>query len=100
MTTAAGLENMGLRWYRVKPGEDIPITGMHYHDTQEEAFYVVEGELRVETPDREYQVGTGVFFIAEPESPHRAYNSPDATEDAIVVAMGAPAMNDGHAYTP
>lgn len=95
---AAGLETLGLRRYRVEPGEDVPLTGLHYHDRQEEAFYVVEGELRVETPDREYVLQEGQFFVAEPKSPHRAFNHPDSAADVVVIGIGAPSVKDGHPY--
>ena len=98
VSEAAGLERMGLRLYTVAPGEDIPLSGLHYHEKQEEAFFVVSGELRVETPEREYVVERGQFFIAEPESPHRAFNDADAEENAIVIGFGAPPISDGHAY--
>ena len=95
---AVGLENLGLRRYVVAPGEDVPLTGLHYHDEQEEAFYVVSGELRVETPEREYVVEADQFFVAEPGSPHRAFNAAGSDGDAIVVAVGAPSISDGHPY--
>lgn len=100
ISDAVGLEKLGLRRYDVAPGERIPVSGLHYHDEQEEVFYVVAGELRVETPDREYVVPADHFFVAEPGSPHRAFNAPDATENALVIAMGAPAVSDGHRYEP
>lgn len=95
---ALSMENLGLRRYDVAPGEDIPVSGLHYHDRQEEVFVVVEGELRVETPDREYLVEQGQLFVAEPESPHRAFNDAAATENAVVVAVGAPRVDDAHRY--
>jgi len=98
VSEAADLGEMGLRHYRVEPGEDIPVSGLHYHDRQEEAFYVVEGRLRVETPDEEFVVEAGQFFVAEPESPHRAFNGADGDEQAVVIGIGAPAVSDGHRY--
>ena len=95
---ATGLENLGLRRYVVAPGEDVPLTGLHYHDRQEEAFYVVSGQLRVETPEREYAVGADEFFVVGPESPHRAFNHPESQSAVVVVAVGAPPVSDGHAY--
>jgi len=95
---AIGLSNVSIRLYDVAPGEDVPLSGLHYHDEQEEAFYVVSGEIRVETPDREYVVSEGQFFVAEPKSPHRVFNASDATEDARIVAVGAPSVSDGHRY--
>ncbi|MEY7852230.1 cupin domain-containing protein [Natrarchaeobius sp. A-rgal3] len=96
VSEAAGMEQMGLRVYDVAPGEEIPLSGLHYHETQEEAFYVLEGELSVETPDHVYRVDQGEFFVAEPESPHRAHN--DSTERTKVIGMGAPPVSDGHVY--
>ncbi len=100
VSDAAGMETIGMRLYRVEPGEDIPLTGLHYHDRQEEAFYVLEGRLHVETPDREYTVEQGEIFVAEPESPHRAFNDAGATDDVTVLAVGAPSVSDGHPYDP
>ncbi len=98
VSEAAGLDHLGLRVYHVAPGEDIPVSGLHYHDRQEEVFYVVEGELHVETPDETFVVGSGEFFVAEPKSPHRAYNDDTAPNDLTVIGMGAPPQNDGHVY--
>jgi len=98
VSEAVGMENMGLRVYDVAPGEEIPVSGLHYHDEQEEVFYVVDGTLSVETPERTYQVETGQFFVAEPESPHRAYNDGDAEIAARIIGIGAPPGNDSHVY--
>ncbi len=98
VSEAAGMDTMGLRTYRVEPGEEIPLSGMHYHDEQEEVFYVVDGTLAVETPDETYQVPRGRFFIAEPDSPHRAHVPENATKPAAVVAIGAPPVDDAHSY--
>ncbi|WP_254521959.1 cupin domain-containing protein [Natrinema caseinilyticum] len=98
VSESVGLEKLGLRTYTVEPGEEIPVSGLHYHDEQEEVFYVVGGELSVETPDRLYTVEPGQFFVAEPESPHRAYTDPDADASATVLGIGAPPVSDAHAY--
>lgn len=96
---ALDLEHLGLRIYVVEPGEDIPWSGLHYHDTQEEAFYVNEGSIHVETPNEEFQVATGELFVVEPENPHRAFNPAEADEPARVLGIGAPPVDDGHAVT-
>lgn len=98
ISEAAEMSEMGLRLYRVDPGEEIPVSGLHYHDQQEEAFYVVGGQLRVETPDEVYSVERGQFFIAEPGSPHRAFNHTSSEDTATVVGVGAPSVSDGHSY--
>ena len=97
---AAGLERVALNRYEVEPGERIPLA-YHYHDEQEEAFYVLEGELRVETPDRTYAVGAGSLFVVEPGSPQRAFNPGDADSRVDVLALGAPAVEgDANRYDP
>jgi len=99
VSDAAGLENLGLRVYDAAPGEQIPLA-YHYHDVQEEGFYVVEGTLHVETPDGDFVVETGQFFLVEPGFPHRAYNPDDADAPVRVIALGAPASSDAHEFDP
>ena len=98
VSEAAGLERLGLRVYDVAPGEDVPLSGLHYHDEQEEVFYVIHGELSVETPERTYIVPAGRFFVAAPGSPHRAHNAADATSNVRVIGIGAPPISDGHPF--
>ncbi|WP_123538821.1 cupin domain-containing protein [Halosimplex salinum] len=98
VSKAAGMERMGVRTYTVRPGEEIPLSGMHYHDEQEEVFFVRSGTLSVETPDELYTVESGQFFVAEPGSPHRAHVADDAGEPASVLGLGAPPVSDGHSY--
>jgi uncharacterized cupin superfamily protein len=98
ISEAASLRNLGIRTYHVRPGESIPVSGLHYHDEQEEVFFVLAGELSVETPAWEYTVPEGSFFVAERGSPHRAFNAADAAADLDVLAVGAPAVSDAHTY--
>ncbi|WP_158058574.1 cupin domain-containing protein [Halorussus halophilus] len=95
----AGLENVAVNVYEVAPGEQIPLA-YHYHDEQEEVFYVTEGDLHVETPDEEYVVPAGQVFVAEPDSPQLAYNPESADETVRALALGAPSVDDAHAYDP
>jgi mannose-6-phosphate isomerase-like protein (cupin superfamily) len=93
--TAAELSNVAINRFRAEPGEQLPLT-YHYHEEQEEAFYVLSGTLRVETPEETFEVDADELFAVDPESPQRAYNPEDATEDVVVLAVGAPAV-DGDA---
>lgn len=93
LAEAAGLETVALNRFRAAPGEQIPLV-YHYHEVQEEAFVVLSGTLRVETPEGEFEVPAGSIFAAQPESPHRAYNPSSADETVEVVAIGAPAVED------
>lgn len=100
VSDAAGLSNVAIHRYEAEPGEGIPLA-YHYHDEQEEAFYVVSGTLHVETPDGEFTVSEGQVFAVEPGNAHRAYNPTDAEEAIEVVAVGAPAdVDDAHPYEP
>ncbi|WP_134671203.1 cupin domain-containing protein [Halorussus marinus] len=95
----AGLENAAVNLYEAAPGDQIPLA-YHYHDDQEELFYVVSGALHVETPDGELVADEDELFVVEPDSPQRAFNPADATETLRVLAVGAPAVDDVHPYDP
>lgn len=96
---AAGVENLAVNLYAAEPGEQVPLA-YHYHDDQEELFYVLSGTLHVETPEGTLRVGTDELFVAEPGSPHRAHNPADAAAPVRLLAVGAPAVDDAHAYDP
>lgn len=88
-----GLSNLGLNLYEIAPGERAPIR-YHYHTEQEEAFYVIEGELHVETEAGEFVVPAGELFVVEPNYPQCAYNPTDATAPVRMLAIGAPPVDD------
>ena len=85
--------------YEMAPGEQLPRT-YHYHKQREELFYVVSGTVHVETPDEEFAVETGEVFVAEPESPHRAFTPETADSSARVLGVGAPKSDPGLPYEP
>lgn len=100
LSAAAGLESMAINRFRAEPGEQIPL-GYHYHDEQEEAFYVLKGAMAVETPEGTYEVGADELFTVEPGNPQRAYVPTEADGEATVLAIGAPAVSgDAHPYEP
>ncbi len=100
-----GPEQFGFRVYFIDPGEELGSGRMHYHEEQEELFYVVAGVLHVETPDETFEVGPGQALVIDPGNPQRAYASADAERPVYVVAAGAPSYrtlgrNDGMQYEP
>ncbi|WP_418285437.1 cupin domain-containing protein [Halorubrum sp. DTA46] len=100
LSDPGGLDAVAINRFRAEPGERLPLT-YHYHETQQEAFYVLSGTLSVETPERTYDVSEDDLFVVDPESPQRAYNSADADEPVTVLAVGAPpAADDAVAYDP
>jgi quercetin dioxygenase-like cupin family protein len=99
ISDAADLVALHLATYEMAPGEQLPRT-YHYHERREEAFHVLAGTLHVETPEREYVVETGETFVAEPDSPHRAYNPEDAETSVRVLGAGAPKADMAHPSEP
>ncbi len=97
---AAGFEKLAANWFRAEPGEELPLA-YHYHEEQEELFYVVEGTLHVETPEETFAVPEGSLFAVTPGSPQLAHNPADADEPVTALALGAPAVSgDAVAYDP
>lgn len=103
ISAAADLDHqdakLGMRVYEAAPGQQLPST-YHYHEEQVEAFYVVSGDLSVETPQGEFAVAAGEVFVAHPGNPHRAYNPDDAAEPVRVLAIGAPTVDDAVPHDP
>jgi len=89
LTDPAGLTEMAINRFRAEPGEQIPLA-YHSHETQQEAFYVLEGTLAVETPEGTYEADAGDLFVVDPGSPQRAHNPADAGDAVEVLAVGAP----------
>lgn len=99
VTAAADLSTLAAAVYTIGPGEQLPRT-YHYHDQREELFYVLDGELTVETPDGEYTVPAGQVFVAQPKSPIRPHNPDSATAPVRVLGVGAPRYDIGRPYDP
>lgn len=89
ITEAAGLEGMAVNRFTAEPGEQLPLA-YHYHEEQEELFYVLSGTLHVETPEQEYVIEADGVFACDPESPQRAFNPEGADEAVEVLAVGVP----------
>lgn len=89
-----GPQKIGLRVYFAETGQSLGGTDvMHYHEEQEETFYIVSGTLVVETPEREYRVDAGQALVVDPGSPQRAFVPDDAEGPCHVVAIGAPSYS-------
>lgn len=97
ITEAVGLATLAVAVYELVPGEQLPRT-YHDHRQREEVFHVLAGRLHVETPETEYEVPSGSAFVAEPESPHRAFNPDSASESVRVLGIGAPRSDPAIPY--
>jgi mannose-6-phosphate isomerase-like protein (cupin superfamily) len=58
----------------------------HYHDTQDELYFVHRGRVRVEVGEETRDLGEGGLFHAEATTPRKISNPFD--EEAIVFAVG------------
>ncbi|MFB6080803.1 MAG: cupin domain-containing protein [Haloferacaceae archaeon] len=88
---AVGARAFGCNVYGADAGEQLP-WGYHRHPDHEELFYVIEGELAVDTPEGTYRVGADEAFFVPPDRRNRARAAADGTR---VVAVGAPKADDG-----
>lgn len=90
---ALGLSNLRAKAWYFEPGDEI---GYHAHSTQEELYYVLEGEFSVKigrSGETEIvEVGPGALYAAGPEVGHgHRYLGDDR---GVILAFGAPAVDD------
>jgi mannose-6-phosphate isomerase-like protein (cupin superfamily) len=70
----------------------------HYHDTQDELYFVHSGTARVEVGDEERLLGPGGLLHVESTTPRRLSNASDS-EDLVLLVIGGKdgyVERDGH----
>jgi len=70
----------------------------HYHDTQDELYFVHSGSARVEVEGVERTLGPGGLFHVEGTTPRRVSNASE-TEDLVLLVVGGKdgyVERDGH----
>jgi len=73
----------------------------HYHDTQDELYFVHRGRVRVEVGGETRDLGAGGLFHAESTTPRKVSNPFD--EDAVLFIVGGSGgyvERDGHMVDP
>jgi quercetin dioxygenase-like cupin family protein len=73
----------------------------HYHDTQDELYFVHRGRIRVDVDGESRELGEGGLFHASSTTPRRISNAGD--EDAVVFVVGGKGGyvdRDGHLVNP
>jgi len=73
----------------------------HYHDTQDELYFVHRGRIRVDVDGESRELAEGGLFHASSTTPRRVSNAGD--EDAIVFVVGGKGgyvERDGHLVNP
>jgi mannose-6-phosphate isomerase-like protein (cupin superfamily) len=69
----------------------------HYHDTQDEVYFVHRGTARVEVEDEVRELGPGGLFHAEATTPRRVSNA--GQDDLVLFIVGGKegyVERDGH----
>ena len=74
----------------IQPDSEGP--GLHVHAEEDDAFYVLEGELRFTVDGEDVVARPGTFVLVPPEVPHSFENRGDAA--ARFVNVHAPAGFD------
>jgi mannose-6-phosphate isomerase-like protein (cupin superfamily) len=75
---------------------------LHYHDTQDELYFVHRGRARVEVGGEEREIGAGALVHVEAETPRRFSNASDDEELVLLVVGGSGGYveRDGHLVDP
>jgi quercetin dioxygenase-like cupin family protein len=93
-----GVEAFGVNAIVYPPSYEGP---EHYHDTQDELYFVHRGRIRVDVDGESRELGEGGLFHASATTPRRISNAGD--EDAIVFVVGGKGgyvERDGHLVNP
>ena len=74
---------------------------LHYHDTQDELYFVHSGTARVEIGDETRELGPGGLVQVESTTPRRISNAGDGDLVLLVVGgKGGYVERDGHLVNP
>ena len=60
---------------------------LHYHETQDELYFVHRGRARIEVGGETRELGEGGLFHAESTTPRRVSNASD-TEELVLLVIG------------
>jgi mannose-6-phosphate isomerase-like protein (cupin superfamily) len=96
---ALGVTAFGANAVVMPPGYD---GFLHYHDTQDELYFVHRGRARFEVDGEEQIVGEGGIVHVESTTPRKFSNASD-TEDLVVLVLGGKdgyVERDGHLVDP
>ena len=81
---ALGVTAFGVNALVMPPGYE---GFLHYHDTQDELYFVHHGRARFDVGDESREVGEGGLVHVESTTPRRFSNASD-TEDLVVLVIG------------
>jgi uncharacterized cupin superfamily protein len=81
---ALGVEAFGVNALILAPGQE---GFMHYHDTQDELYFVHSGTARLEADGETRELGPGGFLHA-PAATHRKVSNAGVTELVVLIVGG------------
>ena len=96
---ALGVSAFGVNGVVYPPGYE---GFLHYHDTQDELYFVHRGRARVEIGDEVRELGEGGLLHVESTTPRRVSNASDTEELVLLVVGGKDGYveRDGHLVDP
>jgi quercetin dioxygenase-like cupin family protein len=95
---ALGVEAFGVNAIVYPPRYEGP---EHYHDTQDELYFVHKGRIRVDVVGESRELGEGGLFHASSTTPRRISNIGDSEAVVYVVGgKGGYVERDGHLVNP
>ncbi len=98
----AGLDDLGEGWGFRKVRKELGVnafgvnaivmppsyeSGRHYHDEQEELYFVHQGRMQITLDGEQRELGPGSFALVEPQVV-RSLKNLSADEDAVYVCIG------------
>jgi mannose-6-phosphate isomerase-like protein (cupin superfamily) len=92
---ALGVTAFGINGVVYPPGF---VGFLHFHDEQDELYFVHRGRARIEVGDEVRELGEGGLFHAESTTPRLIINASD-TEDLVMLVIGGKGgyvERDGH----
>ena len=95
--TALGVEAFGVNAIVYPPHYEGP---EHYHDTQDELYFVHKGRIRVDVGGESRELGEGGLFHASSTTPRRISNIGDDAIVYVVGGWGGYVERDGHLVNP
>ncbi len=81
---ALGVTAFGVNGIVFEPGYE---GFLHFHDTQDELYFVHRGRARVEVGGEVRELGEGGLFHAEAKTPRRVSNASE-TEQLVLLVLG------------
>ena len=83
LARSADTPRFNLAVITIQPHRDGP--GLHAHETEDDAFYILEGELTFTVEGEEIAAGAGTFVLVPPHVQHSFANRADAVVRLINV---------------